>query len=407
LKLSTLFCLILISTNAFGNNFYLGKESTSWGVQVSSMENSKFSLKLGTRLQTITNFSSQQDNLSDSKKKYFDSSIRRSRLQVEAKYKEGIKLYMDIRNDNINEDDRGEGDFNLGDGYIEVKNIFSIDGLNFRAFRAKVHVSRSETVSSSKILIPNRAYIADEAAQFISHNRRASNIQLLGNHDKLSYQVVLGDGIHKSKFYDSIGSSLSSGSIDRQSLMYGGKIRINPFSNWINTKKVETYFGEGKHFSLGAGFFSIPKIEYQNSSGSQVDDLSRSLLNLDVTFHYKNLSIQSEFFKFDGVVKDFNANQKTVGKSDGFYLHGEYVLDNFYYISPFFRIESWDKFKDEDNYDLNSQILGVNWYLKGNQIRVGLMYQRDSFESEVYESNGRGEVFDKVEHLKLYSMWHY
>ena len=82
-------------------------------------------------------------------------------------------------------------------------------------------------------------------------------------------------------------------------------------------------------------------------------------------------------------------------------------MDNFYYISPFFRIESWDKFKDEDNYDLNSQILGVNWYLKGNQIRVGLMYQRDNFESEIYENNGRGEVFDKVEHLKLYSMWHY
>jgi hypothetical protein len=207
LKFSALICLIFISANAFGNNFYLGKENANWGVQVTSMENSKFSLKLGTRLQTITNFSSQQDSLSDNKKNYFDSSIRRSRLQVEAKYKEGIKLYMDIRNDNINEDDRGEGDFNLGDGYIEVKNIFSVDGLNLRAFRAKVHVSRSETVSSSKILIPNRAYIADEAAQFVSHNRRASNIQLLGNHDKFSYQIVLGDGVHKSKFNDSTRSS--------------------------------------------------------------------------------------------------------------------------------------------------------------------------------------------------------
>ena len=39
---------------------------------------------------------------------------------------------MDIRNDNINEDDKGEGDFNLGDGYIEVKNIFSINGLNLK-----------------------------------------------------------------------------------------------------------------------------------------------------------------------------------------------------------------------------------------------------------------------------------
>ena len=279
--------------------------------------------------------------------------------------------------------------------------------LILRAFRAKVHVSRSETVSSSKILIPNRAYIADEAAQFVSHNRRASNIQLLGNHNNFSYQVVLGDGVHKSKFYDSKGSSLSSGSIDRQSVMYGGKIRVNPFSNWKNVKKTETYFAEGKHFSIGAGFFSLPKIEYQNSSGSQVDELSRSLLNFDATFHYKNLSIQTEFFKFDGVVKDFSADKKVVGKSDGFYIHGEYVLDNFYYISPFFRVETWDKFKSEENYDLMSQIIGVNWYLKGNQIRVGLMYQRNGFDSEIHKTTGRGEVFDKVEHLKLYSMWHY
>ena len=150
---------------------------------------------------------------------------------------------MDIRNDNINEDDKGEGDFNLGDGYIEVKNIFSMNRLNLRAFRAKVHVSRSETVSSSKILIPNRAYIADEAAQFVSHNRRASNIQLLGNHNKFSYHVVLGDGIHKSKFYDAKGQRSE---IDRRA-MYGGKIRVNPFSNW-KMKKTETYFAEGKHF---------------------------------------------------------------------------------------------------------------------------------------------------------------
>ena len=63
--------------------------------------------------------------------------------------------------------------------------------------------------------------------------------------------------------------------------------------------------------------------------------------------------------------------------------------------------------KVKENYDLMSQIIGVNWYLKGNQIRVGLMYQGNGLIQESIKPMASSEVFDKIEHLKLYSMWHY
>ena len=107
------------------------------------------------------------------------------------------------------------------------------------------------------------------------------------------------------------------------------------------------------------------------------------------------------------MIEDFSANEKKIAKSDGYYIHGEYVLDNFYYLSPFFRFEYWDRLSGQDNYDLSSQVYGVNCYLKGNQIRLGLMYQVDKFGSELLTRNTRGETFDDNRQVKITSMWHY
>ena len=141
--------VLLMSTQVYAS-FPLGDTDNSWGVNVTPNKDGELQLKLGTRLQTITSHSMRNDTVTGETETFQDFSLRRTRFQVQADYKEGIKFYMDVRNDKVNKGDSGEGDFNVGDAYIQVKNIFNTKGLHFKAFRAKVDVSRAETISSSK-----------------------------------------------------------------------------------------------------------------------------------------------------------------------------------------------------------------------------------------------------------------
>jgi len=77
------------------------------------------------------------------------------------------------------------------------------------------------------------------------------------------------------------------------------------------------------------------------------------------------------------------------------------------YFAPFIRYEKWNKFKQEDNFNLISQVLGVNWYLKGNKIRVGLFFQHDKYDQNLRSTNKRGEAFEDNKQVKLTTMWHY
>ncbi len=65
-----------------------------------------------------------------------------------------------------------------------------------------------------------------------------------------------------------------------------------------------------------------------------------------------------------------------IGTSKGWYVLSEYVMPNFYYIAPFVRYEDWDRFEGVDGFDVKSTSAGVNWYLRGNTTKVGLVYEK-------------------------------
>ena len=385
--------------------FLLG-ENEKWGMEIAPQVESSLKLRLGTRLHTITEYLRRNDKVKNTNNTFQDMYIRRGRVQLEAKYQQRLKLYFDLRNDTINKGDSGEGQFNLGDGFIQVSNLFNVKALFIKLFRGKVDVSRSQTISSSKLLNLDRAHVSNEASNFVSHNRRASNIQLVGDFDHIYFQAIVGDGVQKSKFNDAKGNSLSSGAIDSQQFMIGGKVRFAPLDGWEDHDIAETYFGQGKHVSAGFGTFHTGRIEYRNSAATQVNSISRTLLNGEFSFHYKNLSFQSEWFRFNGVIEDFSTATKNKGSSEGYYAHAEYVFSNLSYIAPFIRYENWDRFKQKSSYDQTSQVYGLNWYLKGNNIRVGLFYQLDQYDSNLQNADARGRIFDKDKTIKLTTMWH-
>jgi hypothetical protein len=358
--------------------FLLGKE-THINMKFKAQDNPNMWLKAGVRIQG-TFESKETESLSTGVSTTLeDAYLRRTRFEVAAGFGKHTSFVMDVRNDKANIEDKGEGGFNVGDAYVKIKKPFGDSTINFKLYRAKIDISRTETVKSARVLCYDRPKVADEAAQFISENRRATNAQVYGDwNKKFHYQFAIGDATASDHTVDATGTKISKvdGDIEDSQFFYGGKIRLSPFDGWEEKSRTETYFGQGKHFSVGVGYWEAGDIEY--STGDRVD---HTLINYELSAHYKNAFIQAEYFDFDGVVKSWGSGE--VGTSSGWYVTGEYVMPELSYIAPFFRYEEWDKFDDEEGYDFESKIAGINWYLRGNTTKVGLVYQQDTYGPEI------------------------
>ena len=385
--------------NQSSPDFPLGKE-THPNIKIRAFDKTDMYVKLGIRLQsTFENYKVDYNDPTRDDVNLWDAYLRRMRLEVGVGFSKNVSFTMDIRNDKSNYQDKGEGDFNVGDAYLKIKKPFKSLGylVNFKFYRGKIDVSRTETVKSAWVVHYDRPHVADEAAQFISHNRRATNAQIYGNWKHIiHYQLAFGDAVYSGKFKDATEyKDLKSkgGEIKEQDYFYGGKIFISP-PGWEEKKRTETYFGKGKHFEVGVGYWVVPKIKYKDPSNN-THEIDRTLINYELSGHYKGLFIQAEYFDFDGVVKDWITNE--IGKSKGWYITGEYVVPELYYIAPFIRYEKWDRWDGEGDYTLKSTVAGINWYLRGNTTKVGVAYQIDDYGADIGDK--------KIKRLKFLSQW--
>jgi hypothetical protein len=401
------FLIALLISASFSTHaqtkFPMGNGLDKWGLPI-KVPDSELSLRLGARYQSLATYKVEEKEDSGEKIISQDFQSRRVRLQLQAELANLGYFKMDLRNDTVNQGDKGEQAFNVGDAFFFLPLSKSEYGVhNLRLYRAKVDLARTQTVSSSELLFLNRPYVADEAAQFVSHNRRATNAQLIGTlFEKMSYQLVIGDGIYSDRFNDATGDSLQKekGKFIAQNFMMGGKLRFFPIEGWGDDKPTETYFGEGKHFSFGAGAFNTSNIRFTDSASNE-RSISRNLYNLETSAHYQEWFITGEYFKMKGVVENFAASAPyNKGSSEGWYVQGEKLFTNFHFLAPFARYEKWNRFIESGDYTQESNIFGVNWYLNGNRFRVSAAYQVDHLGSDIGDKN-------KVEYLHLASMWHF
>lgn len=380
--------------------FLLGKQ-THINMKFVAEDDSDMWLKAGVRIQGTFEKRDVDYEGAKADTSINEAYLRRVRFEVAAGFNKWTSFTMDLRNDKANYEDKGEEQFNVGDAYVAIKKPFDSSLVNFKLFRAKIDVSRTETVKSARVIHYDRPQVADEAAQYITHNRRGTNAQIYGDwKKKVHYQVAFGDGVYSGKLKDASGASFNgSDGINQKTFFYGGKLLLSPFDGWEESSRTETYFAQGKHFEVGAGYWVSPEISYSDGGlagdgvGAVTQTIEHTLINLEISAHYKGLFAQAEYFKFDGVIKDWGSQES--GKSNGWYATGEYVIEELEYLAPFLRYESWDKFEGGDGYDFSSTMAGVNWYLQGNSIKAGLVYQEDKY-GEALKSAQRSERRFKV-----------
>ena len=363
-------------------------------------------LKAGVRIQGTYENKFTDYNDAKTNTNVNDAYLRRVRFEVAAGFGKHASFVMDVRNDKSNYlINNAEGTFNVGDAYVKIKKPFDTSLVNFKLYRAKIDVSRTETVKSARVIAYDRPYVADIAAQYISFNRRGTNAQMYGDwNKKIHYQIAAGSASSPTKILDAAGDKASSDDIEisDQSFFYGGKIRLSPFDGWEETKRTETYFGKGKHISIGAAYWSVPTLKGENALGGTFD-LNRELINIEASAHYYGFFIQGEYFKFSDAVNDWEAATIETGDSSGWYVTSEYVMPDLGYVAPFVRYESHDRYENTDDTTVTSALAGVNWYLRGNTTKVGVVYQQDHFDKNAVEENG---LFEKdVRIIRVTSQW--
>ena len=370
--------LSFFSSSAQEFDLGAGESQFKWGVEIPLPKDSKsdFSMRVGTRLQTqMENVSSEAFSNGEATSTQ-DFFARRVRFQLAAKFQKNLSYYMDIRADKIDKGNNGSNSFALGDAFFQIKNLFGSDSIKLRLFRSKYDISRTQTVSSSRLMILSRASISDFAADYISAARRGTNLQFLGNwSDKISTQLIIGDSVQQDSFDDALGSA--SASLNRQNFAFGTRVRISPFTGWEEGGLTETYFGQGKHFAIGAGYFAVNNIEFETSS--KTAEVDRALTNFDLSFHYGPFSIAGEYFIFDGMIDNFGTSGFKKGRSTGWFTQGEYVLTSFHFLAPYVRYQHWNRFKDTPDLKETTLAGGLNYYIKGNKLRVGLFYEKTEY----------------------------
>ena len=127
--------------------------------------------KAGVRIQGTFESLNTKDYTNNTDTTIQDAYLRRVRLEVAAGFGKHTSFVMDIRNDKANKGiENDEGNFNVGDAYVKIKKPFNTSLINFKLYRAKIDVSRTETVKSARVIVYDRPYVADAAAQYISFN---------------------------------------------------------------------------------------------------------------------------------------------------------------------------------------------------------------------------------------------
>ncbi len=362
-----------------------GGESFKWGVEIANPSaESDLHLRIGTRLQGVAiNQNASTGNAAKAPAQQ-DFYINRARLQVLAKMRSDLSFYMDVRADGIDENMDSGNSFALGDAYFQIENLWQYEPLSLRVFRSKYQVSYSQTTSSADLLHQMRASVSDYAANFISTGRRGSNIQLLGNwNNRMRAQVVVGDSLQESGFFDSTGRATAT--LNSQNFAYGVRLRASPVAGWELKKITETFMGKGQHLAVGAGAFFVDNINY--TVGSISREVDRQLYNFDLSFHYRSFSFLSEYYIFEGVVESFANQPLNTDKSDGGFAQVEYVLTEFHYFAPFARWQSWNRFKQNSNFDQSSWLIGLNHYLKGNKLRWGAFFEKSDYGAALTATN--------------------
>jgi phosphate-selective porin OprO/OprP len=294
----------------------------------------------------------------DSYESEIDNYLRRLRLEI------GGKMVKKLGYSLVFEADKNGKFASSGSPTNEVKiQIANIDykfndTLGVRFGKAKLPYSRVSLSSSSKQLIVERP-VSTEAAKKLFDDYYQSHLMFSGKASEgmFAYNFAVADGWEPN-------STISTGTtVHKSSPLYIARFEVSP-PGWTESSQSDAHLGKGKHLTFGVNHATQKGIEYKTTAFEE----DRTLTGLDVSGHWEGFTGQ---FEYNSWKEEYTDPSKGEKEPTGWYLQAGYLIPDMN-IEPVARYEVYDQDSNSDDKQEKTTTIGVNWYLKGHSMKIGL-----------------------------------
>lgn len=362
ISIMLLVSMMLMSNAVYAAEFLLGDETKGATLQANEAD-----LNIRIRLQPRIDYGDiikSRDGKSYTTDK--DFYLRRSRLELSGHLlTKTIKYNLTLTGDKW---DKAGHTNEIGIQYAYLE--WEMDDAFALIFgKEKLPYSRVSLTSSSKQLIIERP-VSTEAAKKLFGKSEAYYQPKIAAKGKflegvMGYELAVADGWQN-------GENIQTGlTVFKTSPVYAARIEFSP-PGWTEPKKSDANLGKGKHLTLGIDYAAQAGIEYKENSYKE----DRTLTGIDLSAHYESLTAQFEYNTWN--VK-FTDPSKKEQKPNGWYAQIGYFIDG-PNIEPAVRYEVYDQDSNSSDKKETTATVGVNWYLKGHSLKLGLNWASTEYE---------------------------
>lgn len=298
--------------------------------------------------------------------------LRRARLNAQGSFAEGFDFRVELDLGGTGTALRAQ----MTDGYA----LWSRHpGLNVRAGQFKTPFGYEQLVGDPVLLTIERSLANDRLTL-----GRQVGVQVSGNlwQKRLSYAAGLFNG-----------NGVNNGANDGEDFLYVARLSAIPAQGKVGDREFKWSAGTGAYTSKDGGV-SLGGLGFDSVSGGAVDNTlvgKRRGLGLDTQVHLGLFDLGSEYLK-----STFEPdNQVPTGKLRS---AGGYAQFSYFVRPPSLQVlvkyETFDSNTDQDNDDTATWLLGANYYLKGDDLKLQLDYQRSDAPGL---SDGENKVFSRLQ----------
>ncbi len=293
-----------------------------------------------------------------------DASLRRVRLEIVGRPRDRLHYIVAFAADRWDQQGKQPS---VTLGYALLNYRFA-PAINLQFGLTKLPYSRGLLASSSKLLLIDRAAIADLAGRFykyfaphlVLHGRRADGL--------LAYHLTLTDGLQTGDSDRAFSGQTVEGNGTPVAAL---RVELSP-SGWVEKRKSDAHLGAGRHLSFG-----LNGVWQDDLKLTAISPERRLLLGADLSFHQESLSFGGEYIYMQ---RDGAARAET----SGWYAQAGYYIKS-RKIEPAVRIGLIDK--DANIPDDRTRIFtgGLNWYIEAHALKFQANISHHRFDKNARE----------------------
>jgi phosphate-selective porin len=354
--------VLLLGGVSLAEGFLLGEEGTGATVKVAENTSLNVRITLQGRLDAGDLIKSDEATPT-SYESESDFSFRRIRLAFTGNMVKNLTYNLTIAADK-NSVAPGNASNTLRIWYAWANYKFA-DPLSITFGKIKLPYSRVSLTPATKQLLIERPF-STEAAKTLFDDYFQANLSLNGKlaGGTIAYSLAAADGWEP-------GATVSGNRVHKSGLLYLGRLELSP-PGWVEKSKSDAALGKGRHLSLGVNAAAQNGIEYASNAFEE----DRTLWGADLSGHWQGLTAQVEYNAWK---EDYSDPSKVMKEPKGWYAQVAYFIPGVN-VEPAIRYEIYEQDSNKSDTEQRTVTAGINWYLKGHDVKLSANYARTEFE---------------------------